>query len=65
MCLTFVLILYLKQKASPEGKSYPLFHEIPESSILKLGWSPDVDNALALPLDAPEQSAATSASLIQ
>lgn len=53
MYLTFVLVLYPKQKASPEGKSYPLFHEISESSILKLGRSPDVDIALTLPLDAP------------
>lgn len=53
MYLTFVLVLYPKQKASPEGRSYPLFHEISESSILKLGWSPDVDIALTLPLDAP------------
>lgn len=31
MYLTFVLILYPTHKASLEGKSYPLFHEIPKA----------------------------------
>lgn len=31
MYLTFVLILYPKHKASPEGKFYPLFHKIPKT----------------------------------